>query len=316
MSDLKVYLKEGFFKFLVSIEELKEKKDLHIFINSVGITSDDLKEFREYLRGFDIIVECDDVDIYPLRERPTIHLDLNVSEWMAMQSIFSQNKEFSSYSHKLVKNKIEEIQRIHEAFNLNRAQNQKFSTPNCDFKTTNNLKILEAAIIKKEICSLTFMNTHQCDVIPLRITYLDGIMCLIAENKNDRSLSYFAISDLSQVKKINGECDTHIGQLEVNEFIGHLRIINGNEERLILKLYNPGEVDLLPKYHHLHNPFVTSNSEGDMIWAASIEMCEDVYEWLYSMKDFVEVLDPGHIRKEFAQFCMQKNDKKISEKAS
>jgi hypothetical protein len=307
MSDLKVYLKEGFFKFLVSIEELKEKKDLHIFVNSVGITHDDLKEFKEYLRRFDIVVECDDTNIYPLKERPTIRLDLNVSEWMAMQSIFS---------HKLVKNKIEEIQRIHAAFNLNRAQNQNFPTLNCDFKTTNNLKILETAIIKKEVCSLFFINNHQCEVIPLRITYLDGIMCLIAESKSDRSLSYFAISDLSKIEKNAGESDTHISQIEVNEFIGHLRIINGNEERLILKLYNPGEVDLLPKYHHLHNPFVTSNSEGDMIWAASVEMCENVYEWLYSMKDFVEVLDPGHIRKEFAQYCMQKDDKKISEKAS
>ena len=61
---------------------------------------------------------------------------------------------------------------------------------------------------------------------------------------------------------------------------------------------------------------MTSSTEGDMIWAATIEMCDDIFHWLYMMRDRVEVLDPGHIRKEFAHFCEMKKEKSQIKKVS
>jgi hypothetical protein len=95
----------------------------------------------------------------------------------------------------------------------------------------------------------------------------------------------------------------NLSQFQVNDFINEIRAINGKQERLILKFHAQDGEDLLLKYHYLHNPYVTANAEGDLIWAATIEMCDEIYLWLYEMRDKVEVLDPGFVRKQFSKFC-------------
>ena len=132
----------------------------------------------------------------------------------------------------------------------------------------------------------------------------------------DKILLYFGLEDIDSVTEFQIDYTPNLSQIEVNEFICNLRVISGKEERLILKVYSQYEADLMPGHHFLGNPFVTTNGEGDMIWAATIEMCDDVFKWLYSMKDRAEVLDPGHVRLEFSQYCDLKKEAMGVKKAS
>lgn len=303
MSKSKVFLKDGFFKFLVSVEELKVKKERHIFLNSVGIDEFSANEFTEFLKRFDVEIKMDEDYIYPLAEVKKVDLQLNLSEWFALQVHHDFEVNFEhTYSFKLVKNKVEEVRKAFEKFNLERLQ---FKNEN-QIQQTHFDKLItkiDSYIVKKTTCHLVFHKKKTCEILPMRIVFLDGILCVVGENISDKTLAYFAILDLEGVDAQNENYEAHISQIEVNEFIGHLRLISGNEERLILKIFSPGEMDLLPKHHFLGNPFVTSNNEGDLIWAANIEMCDDVFEWLYAMKNHVEILDPGHMRKEFSHYC-------------
>ena len=131
---------------------------------------------------------------------------------------------------------------------------------------------------------------------------------MVGENISDKTLVYFGLEDIKDVENLDLMYEPNLSQIEVNEFIGHLRLINGKEERLVLKIYSQDQSDLLPEHHFLGNPFVTSSTEGDMIWAATLEMCDDVFHWLYKMRDRIEVLDPGHIRKEFSHYCELKKE--------
>jgi len=76
MSESKVFLKDGFFKFLVSVEELKVKKERHIFLNSVGIDEFSANEFTEFLKRFDVEIKMDEEYIYPLSEVLKVDLQL------------------------------------------------------------------------------------------------------------------------------------------------------------------------------------------------------------------------------------------------
>jgi hypothetical protein len=126
---------------------------------------------------------------------------------------------------------------------------------------------------------------------------------VVGEDIHNKILKFFPISEIRDIDDLNISYEANLSQLEVNEFINDMRIINGHQERLIIKFHAKAEVDVLPAYHYLHNPYVTTNSEGDMIWAATIEMCDEIFTWLYEMKDHVEILDPGFVKKEFAQYC-------------
>lgn len=158
-------------------------------------------------------------------------------------------------------------------------------------------------IARNQPIKLHFQQAKDCDMFPHRLVYLDGILCVIGEDIHNKILKFFPISELLDIDEIEIEYKANLSQIEVSEFINDLRIVNGRQERIILKFHAKAEVDVLPDFHYLHNPYVTTNSEGDMIWAATLEMCESIFEWLYEMKDQVEILDPGFVRKEFAQYC-------------
>jgi len=177
-------------------------------------------------------------------------------------------------------------------------------------------KKIDYDICYRQAIKINFFNNKECVIFPHRLVYLDGVLCVIGESTNDKILVYFSLEDIKRVEDFQINYEPNLSQIEVNEFIGNLRVINGKEERLILKVFSQFQAELLPSYHFLGNPFVTSNTEGDMIWAATIEMSDDIFQWLYSMKERVEVLDPGHVRKDFAHFCELKNENSKLKKVS
>jgi hypothetical protein len=158
-------------------------------------------------------------------------------------------------------------------------------------------------IAKRKSLKLQFHKDKDCDIFPHRLVFLDGVLCVIGEDVHSKILKFFPIEEISETQELSAAYEANLSQIEVSEFINDLRLINGKQERLILKFHATAEVDVLPAYHYLHNPYVTTNSEGDMIWAATLEMCDDVFQWLYQMKDQIEILDPRFIRKEFAEYC-------------
>jgi hypothetical protein len=164
-------------------------------------------------------------------------------------------------------------------------------------------KKIQNKIVKNQSIQLHFNHGPDCDVFPHRLVYLDGVLSVIGEDIHNKFLKFFPLVEIASVDELQNEYIPNLSQIEVNEFITDLRMINGRQERLVIKIYAKGNSDVLPEFHYLHNPYVTTNLEGDMIWAATIEMCDEIYQWLYEMKDQVEILDPGFIRKEFASYC-------------
>ncbi|MFA6238322.1 MAG: WYL domain-containing protein [Bacteriovorax sp.] len=317
MSEHQLILNDSFWKFLVSLEELKERKDKTLFCASLGIEEDSLTEFKEFLTRFDVKFECDDAYIYPLKDICKIKMEFSLAEWLALQATFKKDNEeqsnFKYYYQRIIRNKMNIAQKAFEQFNLYR----KPVDVKVHISEFENLKKkIDYDICHKKIINIHFFNNKECIVYPHRLVFLDGILCVVGESTSDKTLVYFGVEDIKSIESFDQIYEPNLSQIEVNEFICHLRLINGKEERMVLKIYSQYEADLLPSHHFLGNPFVTSNTEGDMIWAATIEMCDDIFQWLYAMKDRAEVLDPGHVRKEFAHFCELKKEIAGSKKAS
>ncbi|MDO9181512.1 MAG: WYL domain-containing protein [Bacteriovorax sp.] len=316
MSEMQLILNDTFWKFLVSLEELKEKKDKNLFCSSLNVNDETLKTFQEFLNRFDVMCVIDDAYIYPLKDKCRIKMEFSLSEWLALQASFhkeSDHSNFKQYYHKIVQNKLTLVQKAFEQFNLYK----KPIDISVKLSEVENLKKkINYVISYRKSITIEFLNNKQCVVFPHRLVFLDGILCVVGESVSDKTLVYFGVEDIKDVLDFDHLYEPNFSQIEINEFICHLRLINGKEERLVLKVYSQYETDLLPNHHFLGNPFITSNTEGDMIWAATIEICDDLFQWLFAMKDRVEILDPGHIRKEFSHFCEMKKENSELKKVS
>ena len=312
MSDQQFILENSFWKFLVSLEELKERKEVILFCSSLSIDEETLENYCEFLTRFKIAVMRDEQYVYPLKEQCKILMEFSLSEWLALQATIPKGDE-AFYFQQIVQDKMRMAQKAYAQFSLyKKPEAAVFSGSFFE----NLKKKIDYDIVCRKSMKIKFFAEKECDIFPHRMVFLDGVLCVVGENLADKTLVYFGVEDIESVENLTTFYEPNLSQIEVNEFIGHLRLINGQEERLVLKIYSQDQSDLLPEYHFLGNPFVTSSTEGDMIWAATLEMCDDVYNWLYKMRDRVEVLDPGHIRKEFAHYCELKKENNGSKKAS
>lgn len=312
MSDQQIILENSFWKFLVSLEELKERKELVLLCSSLAIDEETLEDYCEFLNRFKVSVMRDDHFIYPLKEQCKIKMEFTLSEWLALQASFPKESP-AFYYQQIMQDKMQMAQKANAIFSLYKKSDEHVVSGNA---FENLKKKIDYDIVCRKAMKIEFFSHKECDIFPHRLVFLDGVLCVVGENIHDKTLVYFGVEDISEVTNLNHVYEPNLSQIEVNEFIGHLRLINGKEERLVLKIYSQNQEDLLPEHHFLGNPFVTSSTEGDMIWAATIEMCDDVFNWLYRMKDRVEVLDPGHIRKEFSHYCELKKENAGSKKAS
>ncbi|MBC7712409.1 MAG: WYL domain-containing protein [Rhizobacter sp.] len=312
MSDQQIILENSFWKFLVSLEELKERKELFLFCSSLGVDEETLEGYCEFLTRFKVAVMRDEQYVYPLKEKCKIKMEFTLSEWLALQASFPKESP-AYYYQQIVHDKMQMAQKANAMFTLYKKADEHVVSGNA----FENLKRkIDYDIVCRKSMKIEFFSHKECSIFPHRMVFLDGILCVVGENINDKTLVYFGVEDIKDVTNLDNMYEPNLSQLEVNEFIGHLRLINGKEERLVLKIYSQDQADLLPEHHFLGNPFVTTSTEGDMIWAATLEMCDDIFSWLYKMRDRVEVLDPGHVRKEFAHFCELKKENAGSKKAS
>ena len=312
MSDQQYILEDSFWKFLVSLEDLKERKKMILFCSSLSIDEATLEKYCDFLTRFKVVVMKDEHYIYPLNEQSIIKMEFSLSEWLALQaSIPKDNNAF--YFQQIIQNKMSMAQNAHAQFSLFKKPEEQIISGSF---VENLIMKIDCNIAARNSLKIKFFADKECSIFPHRLVFVEGILCIIGENIADKMLVYFGVEDIHDIENITTEYQPNLSQIEVNEFIDHLRLINGKDERLVLKFYSQDQSELLPKYHFLGNPFVTTSAEGDLIWAATLEICDDIYNWLYKMRDKVEVLDPGHIRKEFSHYCELKKEMSGSKKAS
>ena len=310
MSPHQMILENSFWKFLVSLEELKEKKEVILFCSSLCIDEETLQTYCEFLKSFDIKLTKDEQFIYPLKDPCRIRVEFSLSEWLSLEAVLYEQraKDTAVYYNKILSTKFKTVQRLNKHASMFIDQPSAASLGVSYNQLESFKKRIDYFISHRKLMKISFVNSNSCELLPHRQVFLDGILCVVGENLKDKTLCYFAVEEVSDIDELSQQYEPNLSQIEVNEFICHLRMVNGKEERLVLKIYSQEEADLLPAHHFLGNPFVTSNTEGDIIWAATLEMCDDVYHWLWQMRDRVEILDPGHIRKEFAHYCELKKE--------
>lgn len=168
------------------------------------------------------------------------------------------------------------------------------------------VKTMDEMISLKRLVQVTFKDGREISLFPHKVFHLEGSLSLIAEDFKDHCLMVTTIRDLKEVEEIPS---THLAKatdFEIDEFITAIRSMSEKETRLILKIFNPEAVNLFPDYQFLGKPCMVTNPNGDLIWAAYVEPCEALFDWLLSLESHVEILDPVNFKQEYLSYCEEK----------
>jgi hypothetical protein len=165
---------------------------------------------------------------------------------------------------------------------------------------------LDEAVIQKRQVGLTTIHHKHYTIYPCKNVHLEGKLSVIAEDSQDHCLMVIPVHEILQVDQLDGGRGPRVTAFEVDEFINAIRSMNEKETRLILKIHDPQSVNLFPDHHFLGKPCMITNPNGDLIWAAYVEPCDDLFEWLLSLGTNVEILDPTKFKDEFLMYCEEK----------
>lgn len=318
MHNNSLILKEEFWTFLTCLENLKEPMPLKKFLQHAEIDENIFTDCVSFLQNLNYFVEINEIQskryISPIKSENMVSLQLTFKEWLAFQAHFPKMaEERGTPYHEVLTDKLAVVEGEHSEHDLFQAiydEEKRFELlEKIDFKHRSFLKKTEEAIRRGFTLFIELHDGRKLDFSPHKAVFIEGDLCLVGEDCNDRCLVYFNILEINNLKvDLDIKYQPNFSSLEINDFIGAIRAVSGEEERLVLKIISQESVDLRPAYQFLGNPYVTTNMNGDLIWAASVETSDELFEWLLSIKDHIEILDPSSIKEKFVEFCQKKLD--------
>lgn len=230
-------------------------------------------------------------------------LPLSPGEWIELHQILSKHKS-ESFAAAQLKKKVTENRPIKVVMELlNQLELWDYEISELQ---QNLVSHLEQSIQGKQLISLTTNDEKSYQLHPWKVIHLEGELSLIAEDNNDHCLIIVPMKDVKNFEALPSLSLPKVTVFEVEEFITAIRAMNERETRLVLKIHDPQSTNLFPDHHFLGKPCMITNSNGDLIWAAYVEPCDALYEWLMTLGKNVEILDPVKFKEEYLIYCEEK----------
>lgn len=230
-------------------------------------------------------------------------LPLSCAEWLQLHYMLTTKKFIENEATQSLRKKVTEsgaVKVMMQLFEQLDHWDQELSDLEQKF-----VHELDLAINAKYLIELS-TNKRNYVVHPCKVLHLEGNLSLIAEDSQDHCLSVIPLRDVVELKNIPSTALPKVTSFEVEEFIMAIRSMNEKETRLILKIHDPGSTNLFPDHHFLGKPCMVTNPNGDLIWAAYVEPCEALYDWLVTLGKKVEILDPVRFREDYLSYCEEK----------
>jgi hypothetical protein len=289
----------------VTLEELKLR---------LGLTEEQLIKIVSFCHKFEYPIRIDrDIlgraYLVISSQTPKVTINMEFNEWLALQAHFHHTpqevKEMSFFP--TIEQKIQSISEHLQQYNLfqvieKEREKQKLFTQVND-QNIEFIERLDQALLNELCLVVKLKGQNAIDFFPLKLVVIDGQLSAVGEDRSEGCLIYFETVELEDITlDVDENYQSTFTKVEVEDFISSLRNVMGTEERLVLKLRSQNAVDLNPPFQHLGKPFITSNMEGEIIWAASVERSEHLYAWLYDMRHEIQILDPVKVIEEFENY--------------
>lgn len=170
-------------------------------------------------------------------------------------------------------------------------------------KTEETALTLERAIVHRNPIKILCKDQREFRLLPFKLMMLDGDMTLIGENIILGEACDISLSQISYVEEKTYTYKPLLTKIELEDYIHSLRSIKETEVRLILKVDSSVKWEESLPYQHFGNPCMIKKGKEHMIWAASVEPSEEIFEWINQMGNGVEIIDPSAFKRIYLRYC-------------
>lgn len=290
----------------ISFNEIKDIFDLpaDVLMSVVNVLKRAGFDFELTQRQGDIEIQC--------RKIPHIESQINVLDLVKLvglkQKIDMGNETYKAFSilEKMGRDNSEDL--IRGFAEIEQRYGQYFDESNIvqlNKQNRKHIESLEKALLTHHVLQIMLKNLDDFTIYPHRIVHIEGELCLIGEDLEEGECIHWLVKDIVAVKELELNYKPLYSKIEVNDYLSSLRNISENEVRLILKV--SGDVDLQePQHHYFGNPVKVKKSGDSIIWAASVEPNEEIFEWLCTLGSSVEIIDPSAFKRLFLRYCENK----------
>jgi len=314
-------------KLLAAIYQLEDAVTMSEFLECNQASQQDLFSLFALAKSYDLGIVISENQkgekvIEKVMKNQNLNINVNILEWFALQALFPKPDKFGD--REFSKTLMEKFSAIHTKYpkldlykHHQNSENKEKVIKGFPPFMAKFIKLIERGIKEFHLLNIELKNGEKKLFRGQKIVYMDGKLSLIAEDWKLQCLSTVALDKIMAIE-LSGQVifKTIYTNFEINEFISMSRGMSGQEERLVLKIIENSTLDLTPPYQYFGNPYLTSTMNGDLIWAASIEVSESTFQWLFSIRDKVEILDPSEFKVDFVEYCCKRDMENNLKKAS
>jgi predicted DNA-binding transcriptional regulator YafY len=307
-SSMKKAAASGVWKNLMVLGEKQGAIKLADLAQEMGLKTEEAMVFIKQVfpmgKGIDVYHKGPECWVDIKSDAVQYMLPLSAAEWIQLYHILSHHQTIETSVVNSLKKKVTDngpLKNVVELLTQLELWDQELN----DFQQKMVHK-LDDAINEKKFLSLKTTEDKQYSVYPCKLVHLEGQLSLIAEDSQDHCLLIVPLKDLKSFDLIPSTSEAKVTPFEIEEFITAVRAMNEKETRLILKIHDPQSTNLFPDHHFLGKPCMVTNPTGDLIWAAYVEPCGALFEWLMTLGKKVEILDPVNFKEEYLDYCEEK----------
>lgn len=312
MSRVKTVEENLVWKRLNALTKLVEPQTAAKLARDLGVPEEQIKADMAMAETYGIQMKYEEIGqdfwIIPSGSAEEVSLRLNQLEWTQMNQLFNTvlgQKEMSEF-HPFVK----EFKSHYTFFSeFDQLVHESTNVENIDPEKNRFVQFIEEAIITRSLIRIDLKEGKKKVIYPIKVIHLEGSLSMIGEDSHDHCLFVMSTNDLKRVQVLAQSYRPQVTPYELEEFISAVRNMNEKETRLILKIHDPESVNLFPNHHFLGKPCMITNPTGDLIWAAYVEPCAALYDWLIELGKKVEILDPVQFKSEYLGYCEEKLSK-------
>lgn len=316
MSYSSVLKQEKFWQVLKTLSKLEGKHKWEDVCLELSLTSKQLNSFLVFLREVDFVFELDKSEqfITAPADKPKVDLQFSLLEWLEFQAHFPYlEKAKGEPFHDEFEMKMEDFENEYKSLNLFSPLDVFEHSNQHDFQVYDEekqikqlvLDEIEKSVIRENVVGLEFEHKsfQSLKVFPRKIVYLDEKLSLICENISDHTLMQIELNEISRVEVEDDDWDPVLSKKELDDFVASIRKMSDFATRLILKIKSYEKFQLNLGHQFFENPCVFTNGSGDIIWAATIEPNQKIYEWLLSLGQDVEILESSKFKRKYLEYC-------------